>query len=155
MMINLQHEFKELIGKRKDYVIIRHLTNKKCPCTFKRGKCILPDPRCPNCEGAGWVYKEFLTRCKSFYTPRTIAHAQDSLFGVTYKNLLVVYLEATDLLDSIYLNDFLFQVAQDIDGNIIDPIKRTRKWIINDVYDMRMDDSQLEFIKIFAKPVIV
>lgn len=154
-MINLQKEFKKIIGEYNDNIIIRHLTDIKCPCVSIRGKAAGPDPSCRNCDGAGFVFNEFLIKCKTYYTPRTVAHAQDAMFGQTYKNLLTVYVEAIDLFDQICIDDFIYQIKQNIDGSIQEPIVKTRKWTINDVYDMRMDDSKLEFIKIFAKPVIV
>jgi hypothetical protein len=115
---------------------------------------IMPKADCPNCEGAGYTFYEILPRCKTFYTPRMVAHLQAHEHGMTYKNILVVYLPPSEEANKVRMNDRLFQIKTNLDGSIVNPIVRTREWVITDIYDMNLDNGKREFFKIHAKPIL-
>jgi hypothetical protein len=152
-MIDLAYELKEFLDNEAwDHVIIRHLGPTKCFCRSKEAD--LAKPCCYNCEGTGYVFTEFIAKCKTFYTPRMVAHMQMHEHGLSYKNILVLYMPATAENDRILINDRVFEIKTDLDGNIIDPIFREREWVINDIYDNNLDTGKREFFKLHAKPVL-
>lgn len=152
-MINLQQEFIDFIdNKNYDWVIVRHLLNEKCFCISNENN--LADPECPNCEGARYVFTEYVTRCKVFFTSKLVAHEQDSEPGITYKNLIVIYFSANELNDEIFASDYIFELKTDLNGEPIEPLVREGHWLVTDVYKMNMEDGQREFIKVYAKPTV-
>ena len=164
-MIDLAKEFREFVDEKHwDHVIIRYLQPVLCYCRVSRdsncqptgisGVEFPPDADCGNCEGTGWKFTEAVVKVKTFYTPRMVAHAQAHEHGITYKNILVAYCSASELNDDIKINDRLFQLKTNLDGTVIDPLIRSREWVVTDVYDMNMDSGKREFIKIHAKPVL-
>jgi hypothetical protein len=153
-MIDIKSEVSELIGEKYDYVILRRNTDIKCSCWRKESNT--PDPECPNCEGGGYVFNEYLTKCKMFVTSSlSVAHQQDFDYGKSYSNTYSIYFIANELSNSIRLNDLVFEISVGINGVPMDPIKRTRKWIVIDSIPNRLDLGKLEFVKVFAKPLTV
>ena len=172
-MINIRKEFKNIIEKNCEYhnIIIRHMSNSKCSCITqppmipnKDGTSTIPnpsyrnvaDPECINCGGSGYIYEEFLHKAMVFYPGFRFAHYEDMSFALTEENVLTVYIKATnDALNYTRVNDWIFFMAEDISGNILKPIVRTKKWIVIDVQQLRLDSNKLEYVKLYAKPVIL
>lgn len=153
-MIDLRKEMDILLGNRWDSMIIRVMTNTKCFCWRKRSQTA--DPECPNCEGSGYVFNEHLSKCKAFHAPSfSISHAQDFDYGESYSNTYVLYFEVDAVSESINIGDEVYEIKVNTDGSIADPIKRIRKWKVIDPYNLNLDNGKLEFIKVFAKPMVV
>lgn len=172
MAIDMRKELKHLVfdEKEKDILIFRHLTETKCQCVQQpetiycekiRAKVPNPnyrtvaDPSCPNCEGHGWIFNEYLVDCKYNYTPTLVAHDQDFNYGSTNSNTISIYLPFTDITKLVRSSDAVFMLQTDDSGKPISPFIRRRKWIITDVYELHADNNKLEFIKAFAKPAVV
>ena len=154
-MINLKEEFKTLIKDFNNYIIIRSLTDKRCICW--RPESNTPDTECPNCQGQGWLYEEWIQKCKFFFVThyKPVAHLHNFDYGMVYTNLLGVYLEAKPKARQIKMGDYIFEVGCYQNGRIINPIKRVRKWQITDYFDMQLDQNKTEFIKLYATPMVV
>lgn len=172
-MISIRKEFTNIIEKNAEYhfIIIRHMSDIKCPCLTqppmidnddKTAKIPNPtyrnvaNPECSTCGGSGYIYEEFLHKSMIFYPGFRFAHYEDMSFALTEENVLTVYIKATpDALNYARVNDWLFFMAEDIEGNIVKPIVRTKKWIVIDVQQLRLDSNRLEYVKLYAKPVIL
>lgn len=151
-MINLRQELKNLIGDYYDYIIVRHLTSNKCTCWRKESNT--PDPTCNNCDGLGWLFEEYVQKCKLFLIDsQIVSHSQDFDIGKTYSNILSGYIPFSERTREIKINDIVFTLATKGEGQLLKPIRRTRKWQITDVPPMNLDNGKLEFIKILAKPL--
>lgn len=152
-MINLREELKNIIGDYFDYIIVRRLTEVKCSCWRKESNT--PDPKCNNCEGIGWVYKEFVQKCKLFLIDsQIVSHSQDYDYGRSYSNALTGYLPYNEKTREIKVNDIVFTLATKGEGQLIKPLRRLRKWQITDMPPLNLDHGKLEFIKILAKPLV-
>ena len=91
-----------------------------------------------------------------FFPGFRFAHYEDTSFALTEENVLTVYLKATqEALVSTDINDLILFIQEDINGNIIKPIVRTKKWIIVDKQPIRLDSNKLEYVKLYAKPTIL
>jgi hypothetical protein len=156
-MINLKKEFDKIldIDKEYNYVIVRHNTPTKCNCWRKESNTA--DPICPNCEGGGWIFNEWLEKCKLFYatTFRPVAHLHDFYYGKTYTQNFTIYLKANRKTMSIQEGDLVFDIDVTADGRVIDPIIRLRKWLVVDAYNLQTENSKTDFVKIHAKPLTV
>lgn len=156
-MIDLRKEFNKIIDfdNEFNYIIVRHNTDVKCTCWRKQSNTA--DPLCPNCEGGGWIFNEWIEKCKLFYatTFRPVAHLHDFYLGKTYTQNFTVYMKSSQRNMSITEGDLLFDVECLVDGQIINPIKRRRKWIVVDPYDLQTDFNKTDFVKIHAKPLMV
>ena len=142
----------------KDYfnfVIIRHLTDTKCNCW--RTNSQTPDPQCPRCLGVGWIFVEWIQKCKLFYETnyRPVAHLHDFDYGKTYNNVATVYCKSDNKSRSIKMKDLLYTIVCNPDGKINYPIKRIQKWELSDYFDLQLDANKSEFIKFYAKPLTV
>jgi hypothetical protein len=152
-MINLQEEMKKLVGKEHwMWLIFRHLTDQQCNCVRKESGTA--DPECPNCQGAKWIFNEYLVKSMSFYTPRMVAHDQDFFYGASYSNIVSVYLPISPINEQVTLNDYFFTLKVKEDGTLYNPIRRYKKWLVTDSYDMRADGSNRQFMKIYLKPLV-
>jgi hypothetical protein len=70
--------------------------------------------------------------------------------------MLTVYLQATDdNLKNISINDWLFFLKSDVNGRLIQPLVRSKKWLINDIQPIKLDSNRLEYIKVYVKPSII
>lgn len=172
-MINIRQQYSNIINKDLEYnnVIVRHMSSIKCTCLLQPPMVMnndntktvpnesyrnQPDPECRNCGGSGYIYEEFLLKAMAFYPGFRFAHFLDTQFAMTEENVLTVYFQATqEALDYIRINDWIFFIKEDLNGNIVKPIERIKKWIIIDHQSIRLDSSKLEFVKVFAKPVIL
>lgn len=172
-MINVRKEFSKIIEKDSEYhhVIVRHLSDTKCSCwcqppmidsangtTKVPNKAFrtVPDPECTNCGGSGYIYEEFLYKSMLFYPGFRFAHYDDATFALTEENVLTVYIKATqESLDNTRVNDWIFFLKENVNGSIVKPLLRTKKWIVVDVQQLRLDKNKLEYIKLYAKPVIL
>lgn len=153
-MVDLKKEMDILLRTTYDMFIVRHLGDVKCTCW--RPESNTPDPECPNCEGMGWYWEEFLCKAKIFWIPAMVAHGQDFTYGMSYSNLITVYFQTDEIsLDKLKINDRLFLVRPDEFGNVSTPIERTRKWQVTDVYDFHEHNNKFEFFKVYAKPEVV
>jgi hypothetical protein len=156
-MINLKKEFDKIldIDKEYNYVIVRHNTTTKCNCWRKESNTA--DPICPNCEGGGWIFNEWLEKCKLFYatTFRPVAHLHDFYYGKTYTQNFTIYLKANRKTMSIQEGDLVFDIDVTADGRVIDPIIRLRKWLVVDAYNLQTENGKTDFVKIHAKPLTV
>src|SRR6185369_11350069 len=136
LMVDLRKEFNKIldIDKQYNYIIVRHNTNIKCDCWRKASDTA--DPNCHNCEGGGWIFNEWIEKCKLFYatTFRPVAHLHDFYFGKTYTQNFTVYMKATKKNRSIKEGDLLFDIESTWEGRPISPIRRKRKWIVVDPY---------------------
>ena len=152
-MINLRQELKTLIGDYFDYIIVRHLTPNKCSCW--RAESNTPDPRCNNCDGLGWLFEEYVQKCKLFLIDsQVVSHAQDFDYGRSYSNSLTGYLPYNEKTSNIKINDIIYTLATKGEGQLLRPLRRTRKWQVTDLPPMNLDNGKLEFIKVLAKPPI-
>ena len=172
MSINLNEEMYILISdeKEQDKLLLRHLTPTKCTCllqspmkqdsgdkyetpnpSFRTGA----DPACNNCEGHGWIFEEAIIEGKLFYPKHRVAHEQEYHYGTTQANIVHIYLPTNSINNRIHAGDIIFQLEADVDGSLIDPLIRTQKWLVNDVYTLRLDNNKLEFLKVFAKAIVV
>jgi hypothetical protein len=115
----------------------------------------VPDPECNICNGSGYIFEEFLHKGVAFYPGFRFEHYEDTPMAFTEMNVLTVYFHTDIDLTTLYPNDLIFFIDCDKNGIIKHPIKRTKKWIINDVAPFRLDSSKLEFIRVFAKPAII
>jgi hypothetical protein len=172
-MINIRKEFKNIIEEDCEYhnIIVRHMSEIKCCCITqppmipnKQGTSTIPnpayrniaDPECNNCGGSGYIYEEFLYKAMVFYPGFRFAHYEDTPFAFTEENVLTIYLKASiESLENTRVNDWIFFIEEDINGNIKKPIVRIKKWIIIDVQRLRLDSNKLEYVKLYAKPVIL
>lgn len=172
-MIDIRKQFKNIIEKDAEYhnVIVRHMSDIKCMCVCQPpmisnddGTADIPnpsyrtvaDPECSNCGGSGYIYEEFLHRVMVFYPGFRFAHYEDMSFALTEANVLTVYIKASEeALNAARVNDWIFFIAEDINGNILKPIVRIKKWIVIDVQQLRLDSNKLEYVKLYAKPVIL
>lgn len=151
-MIDLRQELKTLIGDYYDYIVVRHLTTTKCNCW--REESNTPDPKCHNCDGIGWLFEEYVQKCKLFLIDsQVVSHAQDIDFARTYSNTLTGYLPFNDKTKDIKINDIVYTLATKGEGLILKPLRRTKKWQITDIPPMNLDGGKLQFIKILAKPL--
>ena len=110
------------------------------------------DPNCPNCEGAGWIFEEYLFKCKYFFPPFRIAHSQDFQYGITSSNIITLYVYPEKNVEKIRIDDKIYLIDFHKDGRIKLPLVRRQKWDVIDRYHIRLDSNKLEFVKIFAKP---
>lgn len=172
-MINIRRQFKNILEKDAEYhhIIVRHLSNVKCHCLTQSPMIMnsdntaqipnptfrtVPDPECLNCGGSGYIFEEFLHKAMIFFPGFRFAHYEDTSFALTEENVLTVYLKATqEALVSTDINDLILFIQEDINGNIIKPIVRTKKWIIVDKQPIRLDSNKLEYVKLYAKPTIL
>lgn len=172
LSINLRAEMLQLMGEEneQDTMLFRHLLDIKCPCQLQpptiysdKIKANIPnpiyrttaDPACPNCEGLGWIFEEYIVVGKMFYPRFKVAHEQEYHYGITKANAIHIYLPVTDVALLIEAGDIFYMLDADDKGNLIDPIVRKSKWLINDVYPFRLDNNKLEFVKLFAKAQVV
>lgn len=170
MSINLRKELKAIFDEDKEFdrVVVRHLTDTKCICLeqppmiYDSKACVdIPnpnyrttaDPNCSNCEGSGWVFKEYLLKCKYFYPPFRISHNQDFEYGITLSNSVTFYFYPSEEAQNIRPDDMIFLIDFHTNGRIKLPITRRQKWAIIDKYNLHLDHNKFEVIKIFAKPV--
>lgn len=171
-MIDLKKELETIlnIDLCHDQIILRNMTCIRCDCVCQQNMVYdkkteayqpspayrdTPNPYCSNCEGSGWIFHEYLSPCKYFYTPAMVAHNQDYYYGGTFSNIMTVYLPINEITDIINVNDLIFQLKSYEDGTLYNPIIRLRKWIITDKYNMHLDKNKLEFYKIYTKPMVV
>lgn len=153
-MVNLKKEMELLLKHTYDVFIVRHLTRDKCNCW--RVESNTPDPECPNCEGLGWLFEEFLVNGKIFYIPAMVAHGQDFTYGMSYSNLVTIYFKTDAIsLENLKINDRVFLLRPDEFGRVTEPIRRTKKWQVTDVYDYHEHNNKFEFFKVYAKPEVV
>jgi hypothetical protein len=153
-MVNLKKEMEILLRHTYDLFVVRHIGQTKCNCW--RAPANVPDPECPNCEGMGWLWEEFLVKGKLFWIPAMVAHGQDFTYGMSYSNLVTIYFKTDELsLDNLRISDRIFLVRADEYGEVLEPIQRTRKWQVTDVYDFHEQDNKFEFFKVYAKPEVV
>lgn len=151
MAINLNREMKSLLDKEYTHVIVRHYTNVKCNCW--REESNTPDPQCLRCKGEGWLFLEFMEKGQSYFISMggRVAHYQDFEYGLSYSNAMTLYLPSNMKTQLIKLDDHIFEVA-DAKSK---PVVRTRKWVVTDVFPMRIESDKSQFLKILAKPVVV
>lgn len=171
-MINLNRELVKILDKDKEYnnVLYRHYSSIKCQCMMQNTLIYddiakanvanpsyrtVADPECPNCEGSGWVFEEFLFRCIYFYPGFRYAHYEDIQMAMTAENMLTMYLKVDENWQKIKPNDTFYNIRADKYGKVELPIVRYRKWVVTDAFDMRLDSNKIEFMKIFAKPAII
>lgn len=171
-MINIRKKLSSIIDSDKEWtnIIIRHLSNNKCACMtqppmiFNASKNFeepnpnfrtVPDPECNICEGAGYIFEESLYKTMLFYPGFRYEHFEDMTMAFTEMNVLTVYIKGTEDMSKIYVNDIIFIPDSYPNGKLKQPILRTKKYIINDVAKLRLDHNKLEFIRVFAKPVIL
>lgn len=171
-MISIRKELGNILDRDKENnnIVYRHYSNTKCSCTQQppliydpviKGNIANPnyrtiaDPDCPNCEGAGWVFEEYLWRCIFFYPGFRFSHFEDVNFAITAENTLTVYMKAGPDWDKVKPNDVFFNIRADMDGNIKLPIEKYRKWLVIDAFDIRLDSNKVEFVKVFAKPSVI
>lgn len=156
-MINLRKEFNKILDfdNEYNYVVLRHNTNDKCNCWRKESNTA--DPLCPNCEGGGWIFNEWVAKCKTFFatTMKPVSHLHDFDYGRTYSQNFTVYLKANDINRTLKEGDLLFHLESTLDGKIINPIIRKRKWLIVDCYDIQADNNKTDFVKLHAQPLTV
>ena len=156
-MIDLGKEFNKILDLDKEYnfIIVRHNTNTKCSCWRKESNTA--DPECPNCEGGGWIFDEWIEKCKLFYatTFRPVAHLHDFYYGKTYTQNFTVYLKGSIRSRSIREGDLLYDLECTIDGRLMNPVVRRRKWLVVDPYSLQTENNKTDFVKIHAKPLTV
>jgi hypothetical protein len=171
-MINIRKKFKSIIEENNEWqwVVIRHLSNNRCTCIsqpamiyndekhfdeINKSFRTIPNPDCNLCGGAGFLYEEFLYKGLLFFPGFRIAHFEDAGFATTEQNVLTVYLNSTSETDIIRANDIVFNVESGYNGELVHPIKRVKKWIINDRQPIRLDHNKFEYLKLYAKPAIL
>ena len=170
--INLKKEMQKLYNQDNEYTwcIIRHLTSNICYC-LKQPETVLkdgtnfyvpnpnfrnsPDPECPNCEGSGRSYEEYLHKCMEFYPGYRWAHYGYEEEGMTAKNIYTIYLLSNQDTHRIYPNDWYFEIDKNLDGTIKQPVTRRRKMIIKEVQRYHLDNDKQEYIRLFATPSLV
>jgi len=156
-MIDLREEFNKLLDfdREYNYIIVRHNTSTKCNCWRKESNTA--DPTCSNCEGGGWVFNEWVEKCKLFYatTFRPVAHLHDFYFGKTYTQNFTVYMKANERNCSILEGDLIFDIRSTVNGRVKNPVIRERKWVVVDAYNLQTEDNKTDFVKIHAKPLQV
>lgn len=169
MAINLRKELSVLYNKDKEYTwgIFRHLTDTICGCLqqpamrIKPGTNVeepnpnhrtTPNPECTNCDGSGRVYNEYLHKCQYFYPGYKWAHYGYEEEGMAAKNIYSIFLLANETTKFIYPNDWFFEIDRNLNGTIKMPITRRRRFIIKEVQRFYLDDSKMEYIRIFATP---
>jgi hypothetical protein len=156
-MIDLRKQFNRILDfdKEYNYVIVRRNTTTRCSCWRKESNTA--DPLCPNCEGGGWVFEEWVDKCRIFYatTFRPVAHLHDFYMGKTYTQNFTIYFKANVKNRMIREGDLVFDIMCTLDGKPITPVKRRRKWLIVDCYDLQTEDNKTDFVKIHAKPLQV
>lgn len=171
-MINLKKEMQILFNKDNEFTwsIIRHLTNTKCTCVNQPKEIIKPgtnfyepnpnyrtspDPECHNCDGAGWLYKEYLHKCMYFYPGYRWAHYGYEEEGMVAKDIYTIFLLANENTNLIYQNDWFFEIDKNLDGTIKIPIMRRRRMIVKQVQRYNLDSDKLEYVRVFATPSLV
>lgn len=156
-MIDLRREINKMldIDKEYNYVIVRQNTSTKCICWREQSNT--PDPNCPNCEGGGYIFEEYLEKCKLFYatTFRPVAHLHDFYPGRTYTQNFTIYFKATPKNRAIREGDLVYDIECTIDGKPYSPVKRKRKWLVVDAYELQTTNNKTDFVKILAKPLQV
>jgi len=159
MAIDLRKELETILSRKWDHVVLRHLTQDKCQvcfsddCSNPRATSRTADPECPNCEGLGYIFEEYLLKCKQFNASSMgIAHNQQFYYGGSLSNLLVLYFAASEVSDKLFLNDLIYQLKTNLDGTLVDPLVRIRKWDVIDSYELNLDNGKREFIKVYCKP---
>lgn len=152
-MINLQKELVKLIKDHPSPVILRSMKNKKCTCW--RAASNTPDLACPNCKGAGYLYRESLQKIyMSIITLPRVAHEQDFNYGKSYSNMMTIYFHIeNDKLPDVEIDDLIFEIETTTNGIIKNPITRKRKWIVTEAYTPLLDNGKPQFIKVLAKPI--
>lgn len=172
-MISVGREFEKTITEQGEwqYSIIRHMSDVKCVCitqppmvydSVRKAEIpnpsfrTTPNPECSNCGGSGYIFEEFLHKALMFYPGFRFAHFEDMQVAITEENMLTVYLQATDdNLKNISINDWLFFLKSDVNGRLIQPLVRSKKWLINDIQPIKLDSNRLEYIKVYVKPSII
>lgn len=172
-MINLRQQLHKILNKDCEFnwVVIRNMSNDECICRNQTPmrynedlKAYEPNPSfrtiaspsCPVCEGSGWIFEEYLFKCLSFYPGFRYSRFEDAQPAITASNLLTTYIYPDDNWEKIKVNDWLFDIRSNKEGNIKLPIERYRKWIVNDIpTPMRLDSNKVEFIKVYSKPAIL
>jgi len=155
MSINLRKELEILLRDHYEFMIIRNMTETECGCMNFRKASNIADPQCLNCEGTGYVFEEHLVRTKLFYSSARNSHLHDFGYGQGYGNAIYAYLVATDFNLRFKKGDIVFKIETELDGRLKNPIVRTEKWPIIDNIILKLDDSKVEFIKLYLKPNIV
>lgn len=152
-MIDLNKELKLILNHHYNYVIVRILTNIKCSC-WRVGNT--PDPKCPRCEGLGWIFKEFIEKCKIFMIDsQVVSHMQDFEYGKTYSNTYTIYFPINDITRRIKESDMVYTIKVDNNGKIVTPIVKLKKFEITDMLEFQCCNSKPEFIKALTKPIPV
>lgn len=153
-MIDLNKELNQLVKQYLDKVIVRYKTNTKCNCWRRESNT--PDPDCGRCQGIGWLFKEYLLKCKTFIiTNSGVSHEQDFDFGKSFSNALTLYVPINNQSKQLAIDDYIFEIETHNNGKIRYPIKRTRKWQVTDAPSLKADNGSSQFLKVLAKPLTI
>lgn len=174
MAIDLRAELKTLLYKDKEYDLLacRHLiSEKKCHICMSQPPMIYdleakadkpnplyrttPDPTCRNCEGSGYTFEEFLLKGKYFYPQYRVEHEQDFNYATTGSNIFNLYILPTENALKIAVNDIMFLIKANTEGQIELPVTKIKKWRVVDSYQMRLDNNKLEYIKVYARLLVI
>jgi hypothetical protein len=171
-MINFRKEFWKVINKDKEYnfILVRHMADQKCICLTQSPMVYnsekkanepnpsfrtVADPDCPNCEGSGYPFEEFIFKCMYFYPGFRYSHFDDHTMAITSTNVLTIYIYPDENWKKVKVNDWCFNLTGNKETGLQLPIRRERKWVINDLYQIRLDSNKVEFLKVYAKPAII
>jgi hypothetical protein len=119
----------------------------KCPCVDKTTHEADRDYYCAICLNERYMWDEYLI---DYYLvqPADMNDLASKEVGLIPVGFGIFYLPYNIIINS---NDKIAEINLDIEGNIVQPIKRTQIWQFTSVVPLRSDHARLEFIKIFAR----
>lgn len=120
---------------------------EKCPCVDRITNEQDRDYYCPVCMGERYIWSEQLINVYK------VQHVDDNSMssektGNVNMNFAVFYLPYN--ID-VNLQDKIIEIRLDVEGEIVNPIKRAQIWQLTEVVNLRLDTGRLEFIKLFAR----
>ena len=150
-MIDLREELQVLYKETFDMFVLRHLGNIRCKCIRNNNTA---DPECPDCEGHGWIFEEFLIKGKIFPSGFNI-HNYDADPGIINSDTNVIYIAVDTLLpEQLRSNDRIFKIRAHKNGDVITKIERMSRWVITQVDEFHEQHNKIEFYKVYIKPEI-
>lgn len=162
--INLRQEITKVIQgsdeefARGKYVLLRQMKRDAngnllyChQCTDKGSKGHSLVHVCDVCWGVGYIWEEKWVKVYEWAgntPPRTKANFNLLLGGGSVDRDIRLFYMTPGIEPSS--DDWIIEVSLDIEGSVVQPTKRVRRYEIKDIDELRLDSGRLEYYKIVA-----